>query len=147
MLLSLNEARALQRRADLHLQLGDMTAAIADVKEVLLVRFPSGAREAEEVRLDARARLAQLYLRRGDEQGEQQALREVAEGLSEASGDSFFLAHLESVQAEVYEARARRQSDPAAQREAQQQAVAALTRAIEIDRRLQRSLLNLKEGK
>ncbi|MCS6914822.1 MAG: hypothetical protein RMK29_02055 [Myxococcales bacterium] len=148
LLVSLSQARAWQRRADLHLQGGDVAAAIEDVKEVLKVPFPPGATEAEDVRLDARARLAQLYLKSapGSEKAEAEALEQVQAGLREATRDSFFRAHLESVLAEVYEARAQRVADPAAQAEARRLALQALERAIQIDRRLQHSLLGGREA-
>ena len=56
LLVSLSEARAWQRRADLHLQGGDVPSAIADVREAVKVPFPAGAPEAEDARLDARDR-------------------------------------------------------------------------------------------
>lgn len=152
MLVQLAEARAWQRRADLHLADGDIAAAIADVQEVLAIRFPTGSAEGEDVLLDAHARLARLYLSQssggsggGSEEAEQRALAQVEAGRKLTSRDSFFRAHLESVAADVFEARARRLTDPAAQKQARKEAIAALERAIAIDRALQRSLLNLRE--
>lgn len=153
MLVQLAEARAWQRRADLHLADGDIAAAIADVQEVLSIRFPTGSAEGEDVLLDAHARLARLYLSQsngasgasGSEEAEQRALAQVEAGRKLTSRESFFRAHLESVAAEVFEARAGRLTDPAAQKQARKEAIAALERAIAIDRALQRSLLNLRE--
>lgn len=150
LLVSLNEARAWQRRADLHLQGGDLDAAIADVREVLKVPFPAGATEGDDARLDARARLGQLLLKRGGggAEAEELALGELQAGQREAARDSFFRANLESVIAEVYQARAVRLSaDPAAQRLARQQALAALERAIQIDKRLQQALAGTREAR
>lgn len=151
MLVQLAEARAWQRRADLHLADGDIAAAIADVQEVLSIRFPTGSAEGEDVLLDAHARLARLYLSQsngaggGSEEAEQRALAQVEAGRKLTSRESFFRAHLESVAADVFEARARRLTDPAAQKQARKEAISALERAIAIDRALQRSLLNLRE--
>lgn len=148
LLIGLNEARAWQRRADLHLQEGDVQAAIVDVRQVLAVNFPPEAQEAQDARLDARARLAQLLLRAapaGDVErvrAEEEALQEIELARKEVVRDSFFSANLESVQAEIYEARANRLRDPAAQKEARTQALKALERAIEIDRRLLRALVH-----
>jgi tetratricopeptide (TPR) repeat protein len=154
LLIGLNEARAWQRRADLHLQEGDVQAAIVDVRQVLAVNFPPEAPEAQDARLDARARLSQLLLRAAAAstmdaervRAEEEALQEIAAARKEATRDSFFTANLESVQAEIYEARANRLKDPAAQKEARTQALKALERAIEIDRRLLRSLVQGHAG-
>lgn len=145
MLLMLSEARALHRRADIHLLDGDVHAAIADIREVLAIRFPAGHADGEDSLLDAHARLARLHLSQGGEDAERQALAQVEAGRKLATRDSFFRANLESVAAEIYEARAKRQSDPAAAKEARKEAVRALERAIAIDRHLLRTLLSLPE--
>lgn len=150
MLVQLAEARAWQRRADLHLADGDVTAAIADVQEVLGIRFPTGSADGEDVLLDAYARLARLYLSQagpaGSEESEQRALAQIEAGRKLTGRDSFFRAHLESVAADVYEARAKRLPDAAGQKQARKDAISALERAIAIDRSLQRSLLNLRDA-
>lgn len=142
-LLMLTEARAWQRRADLHLSDGDIAAAIAAVKEVLNIPFPSDAAEAEDVRLDATARLAKLYLTAGTAEAEEQALAQLELGRKGATHDSFFRVNLEMVAADVYEARAGRLTDPEAKKEAKRQAIASLESATQIARRLQHALLNL----
>lgn len=143
MLLMLSEARALQRRADLHLLDGELAPAIADVREVLAIRFPPSSIEGEETLLDAHGRLARLLLSQGGEDSERQALVQIEAGRKLATRDSFFRAHLESVAAEIYEARAKRQSEPVAATESRKEALRALERAIAIDRHLQRVLLSL----
>ena len=145
MLLMLSEARALHRRADIHLLDGEVPAAIADIREVLAIRFPTGNTDGEDTLLDAHARLARLHLSQGGEEAERQALAQVEAGRKLATRDSFFRANLESVAAEIYETRAKRQSDPGAQKEARKEAVRALERAIAIDRHLLRTLLSQPE--
>lgn len=142
-LIMLSEARAWQRRADLHLGDGDVASAITAIKEVLHIPFPPEALDAEEVRLDACARLAKLYLGQGGEEAEERALSQIEIGRKLSSRDSFFRAHLEMVAADVYEARANRLSDAEAKKAEKRKAIEALDRAIQIDRRLQRALLNL----
>ncbi len=145
LLIQLSEARALHHRADLHLLDGDTKAAIDDVKEVLRIRFPMGNADGEDTLLDAHGRLARLLLIPGGEEAERQAFAQIEAGRKLATRDSFFRAHLESVAAEIYEARAKRQSDPAAAKEARKEAIRALERAIAIDRHLQRALLSLPD--
>lgn len=143
LLIMLSEARAWQRRADLYLSEGDVAAAIASIKEVLAIPFPSDASEAEDVRLDACARLAKLYLSSGGDEGADRALLQIEAGRKLGVHDSFFRAHLEMVAADVYEARANRLPDAAARQAEKRKAIAALDLAIQIDRRLQRALINL----
>lgn len=145
LLLQLSEARALHHRADLHLLDGDSKAALDAIKEVLRIRFPTGSPDGEDTLLDAHGRLAHLLLIPGGEEAERQALAQIEAGRKLATRDSFFRAHLESVAAEIYEARAKRQSDPAAAKEARKEAIRALERAIAIDRHLQRALLSLPD--
>lgn len=142
-LVMLSEARAWHRRADLHLSDGDVAAAIAATKEVLAIPFPPDAAEAEEVRLDACARLARLYLGAGGEEAEERALAQIEAGRKLSSHDSFFRAHLETVAADIYEGRANRLTDPEAKKAEKRKAIEALDRAIQIDRRVQRALLSL----
>lgn len=155
-LLALHEARAWQRKADLLLSTGDVQGAIASVRGVLSVRFPAGLPEGEDARLDARARLAQLLVRSEPSQedekatrAEEDALREIEMGKKEATRDSFFRANLESVEAEIFEARARRTKEEGVRKEASKRAIAALEQAIAIDQRLMKSLLQAgtKEAK
>jgi hypothetical protein len=140
LMLALEEARAWQHRADVHLDDGDVAGAIADVEQVLAIRFPSGAAEGEEARLDAHARLAKLRLVQGDEAA---ALAAVERGRAEATRDSFYRAHLETTAGEILEARAKRlgASDPEAAKAARREALADYARSIEINKRVQAQLL------
>ncbi|HMU40392.1 MAG TPA: hypothetical protein PKE31_15390 [Pseudomonadota bacterium] len=145
MLVMLGEARVLHKRADLHVMDGNTEAAIADVREVLAIRFPAGSGDGEDTLLDAHARLARLLLQPRGEEAERKALAQLELGRKAATRDSFFSAQLESVAAEVYEARALRLVDPWAQKEARKEAVAALGRAIQIDRQVLRTLLSAQD--
>ncbi len=142
LLLALEEARAWQHRADTHLADGDLAAATTDVEQVLKITFPSGAPEGEEARLDAWARLAKLHL-----SDENRALEDVDHGRKEATTDSFYRAHLETVAGEIFEARAKRlaDSDGDAAKGARRDALAAYARSIEINKRVQAALL--QEGR
>lgn len=143
LVLTLEEARAWQHRADTHLADGDVNAAIDDVRHVLEIRFPQGAPEGEEARLDAWARLGKLHLATGDENA---ALEAIDRGAREATFDSFYRAHLETVRGEILEARGKRlaPSDPTGARAARRGALDAYARSIEINKRVQARLL--KEG-
>lgn len=142
LLLALEEARAWQHRADVHLADGAPAEALADVQHVLEIKFPQGAPEGEEARLDAFARLAKLRLD-GSEGGEQRAFAELERGRAEATRDSFYRAHLETVAGEVFEARGRRlgSADPAGAKGARREALAAYERSIVIVKRVQQALL------
>jgi hypothetical protein len=142
LLAALEEARAWQHRADVHLAERDVAGAIADVQGALAVRFPSGAPEGEEARLDAWARLAKLEVGPSPE-AEARALDAVEHGRREATRDSFYRAHLETVAGEIHEARAARleAGDAAGAREARRAALDDYARSIDIDKRVQDALL------
>jgi len=112
-----------------------------DVEQVLRIRFPPGAPEGEEARLDAWARLAQLYLG-PSENDEDRALAEVQKGRAEATRDSFYRAHLETVAGEIFEARARRIAAAEAERArtVRKEALEAYARSIAINQRVQAAL-------
>ncbi len=137
LVLALEEARAWQHRADVHLADGDAAQAIVDVEAVLKVAFPPASPEGEEARLDAWARLARLHVGAGDED---KALADVAAGRREATRDSFYRAHLETAAGEVFEARAKRLDGDAA-KAARRDALDCYARSIEINKRVQAALL------
>ncbi|MSP62750.1 MAG: hypothetical protein EXR72_20950 [Myxococcales bacterium] len=145
LMLALEEARAWQHRADTHMADGEPALAIGDVQAVLKIRFPPGAAEGEEARLDAWARLAKLRLDAGgasSAEDEARALASVEEGRREATRDSFYRAHLETVAGEIFEARAKRlAADPEAAKAARREALAAYARSIAINQRVQAGLL------
>jgi len=142
LLLSLAQVRALHHQADAFLQIGEVDAAIVAVSRVLDVSFPAGAEEAEDTRIDARARLAKLHLGRGRPD---EARRVIDEGFRAATRESFFLANLAQVSGEVHEAEARRQTDPEAGRRELRAALADYDKAVQIAERIQQRLL--KEGR
>jgi tetratricopeptide (TPR) repeat protein len=139
LLAALGQAKSLHHIADLRLADGDHDGAVAALSSILTIRFPAGAPEAEETLLDARARLAKVYLGLGrlDDAG-----RVVDEGLAAPSRESFFLANLHTVAGEVHEARARALEavDAAAARAERRAAVEAYERSIAINRRVQEKL-------
>src|SRR5262245_32858801 len=137
LLVALAQAKAYHHQADVHLSEGDTEAATHRVEKILLIHFPIGAPEGEEAKLDARARLAKLYLGSGKPE---EARRVVNEGLSETKRDSFFLANLHTVSGELYEAQAKRLegSDPAAARESRRAALAEYDNSIQINERIQK---------
>jgi hypothetical protein len=132
----LEEARAWQHRADIHLADGALAEAITDVEQVLAISFPPGALEGEEARLDAHARLAKLLISTGDEK---RALAEVEAGRREATFDSFYRAHVEMVAGEIFETRARGLDGDAA-KAARKEALTAYERSIAINKRVQARL-------
>jgi tetratricopeptide (TPR) repeat protein len=141
LMLALEEARAWQHRADIHLAEHDTADALADVEQVLRIQFPPGAAEGEEARLDAWARLGQLHLGPTDAD-ETRALADVKRGEAEATRDSFYRAHLETVAGEVLEARARRlaPTDPERAKAVRKEALDAYARSIAINQRVQAAL-------
>ncbi len=142
LLVALSQVRTLHHQADVHLAAGDADAAIAAVARALDVPFPPGAPEAEDVRLDARARLGKLYLAKGDPAA---ARRVVDAGMAAARRDSFFLANLAQVSGEVHEAEAGRATDAAVARREREAAIRDYEKSVHIAERIQQRLV--KEGR
>jgi len=134
LLAALETAQKLHHHADVLLRDGQTDAAIAEVAAVLEVRFPADAPEANDVRLDARARLGKLYLAAGRLDD---AERVVQDGLTSVSKDSFFLANLYNVRGELHEARAASLDDAAAVKAELRQAIEAYARGQDINVRVQ----------
>jgi len=111
LLVPLALAKACHHKSKLLAAQGDLAAATAALRPVLALRFPASAPEGEDVRLDARARLAELLLA---QHASAEALRMVTEGLAEATRESFFVANLYTVEGEVLEARGERRAANAA---------------------------------
>jgi tetratricopeptide (TPR) repeat protein len=100
LMLALSRAKNFHHIANVYLQDGNTDAAIAEVGKILRIEFPAGAPEAQDVLLDARARLGKLLLGQGKQD---EALRVVDEGIASAHRDSYFLANLYTVRGEILE--------------------------------------------
>ncbi len=145
LLIALAQARNYHHKADVQLKQANIDDAIASVRAILAVPFPEGAPEAEDVRLDARARLAKLLNVKG---AVDEAMSVVDAGIASTERRSFFLANLYTVRGEVFEARANildEDESPDADaraRAARMSAIEAFDRSIEINAELQRALMN-----
>jgi tetratricopeptide (TPR) repeat protein len=152
LMIALAQAKNFHHKAKVYMSDGNLADATAAVRQILSLRFPAGAPEAEDVRLDARARLAKLLVSQGQLE---EAVRTVSEGLAQASRESFFVANLHTVQGEIHEARAAQLEgtiDQAADDAQRQQlakqvaaekraAIAAYDRSIKINEALQKRLM------
>lgn len=144
LLIALAQAKNFHHKADIHLQEGDIESALAAVQAIMGIPFPDGAAEAEDVKLDASARLAKLLIAKGDLD---QAMRTVEESIAMSTRRSFFLANLYTVEGEVHEARANLLDDDTSEearqqaRDARKRAIEAFDRSIAINTELQKALL------
>jgi len=101
LMVALSQAKNFHHKAKVYMTDGKIADAIASVRQILSLRFPPGAPEAEDVRLDARALLAKLLASQGQLE---EAMRVVDEGLALSTRKSFFVANLYTVKGEIYEA-------------------------------------------
>lgn len=135
LMLALSMAKNLHHKADVYLAQMQSEEAVKALKEILAVRFPEGAPEAEDVTLDARARLAKLLASQGklDE-----ALTLADLGIQAAKRRSFFLANLYAVRGEIMEGRALQieDSQPAEAKKLRVEAIKSLDEAIQIEKAL-----------
>ncbi len=144
LMIALAQAKNFHHKADVYLHEGQFDSAVTAVRQILSIPFPDGASEAEDVRLDARARLAKLLVVQGKTD---EAMELVDAGIAAANRRSFFLANLYTVKGEVYEAMAtmldERDTEEAkkAAQEARVQAIKALDESIQINSELQKSLM------
>lgn len=139
LMLGLSLARNYHHKADVYLKQARFEEAVASVRQILTIPFPTGSAEGEDVQLDARARLAKLLVKRGELD---QALTVVDEGIARTGRRSFFLANLHSVRGEVLEARAVQieDQDKAAAAAARRQAIESFDRSIAIEKGLMKQL-------
>jgi tetratricopeptide (TPR) repeat protein len=141
LMIALAQAKNYHHKAKVYMSDGNLADATASVRQILSLRFPGGAPEAEDVRLDARALLAKLLVGQGQLE---EAMRTVSEGLAQASRASFFVANLHTVQGEIHEARAA-QLDAAGEKaraaDEKRAAIAAYDRSIQINAALQKRLM------
>ncbi len=101
LMVSLSLAKNHHHKANLFTNDGQLDKAAHEVQAILKISFPEASPEAEDVKMDARARLASLWLKQGklDE-----AMQMAQKGLSEHSRDSFYVANLHTVLGQIYEA-------------------------------------------
>ena len=103
LMIALSKAKNFHHKARVYMSDGKLPEAIASVREILSLKFPAGAPEAEDVRNDARALLAKLLVGQGQVE---EAMTVVTEGIAQSQRESFFVANLYTVKGEVHEARA-----------------------------------------
>jgi hypothetical protein len=103
LMLSLLKAKNFHHKARVYMSDGKLVEATASVREILSLRFPAGAPEAEDVRNDARALLAKLLVGQGQIE---EAMTVVTEGIAGSQRESFFVANLYTAKGEVHQARA-----------------------------------------
>lgn len=133
--------RAHHRQADMYLKMGDVESAAQAVARIPDVSCPEDASEASGAMLDAHARLSELYVRLGkiDE-----ALRTARVGLEDYKEESFFRAHLLMTYGDVLDVKAKdleAQGDKKGADELRRLAIEKFSESIEINRRLQKELL------
>jgi len=143
LMIALGQAKNFHHKSKIYMTDGNLTAATAQVRQILSLRFPVGAPEADDVRNDARALLAKLLVSQGQLDD---ATRTVEEGLAQRQRDSFFVANLYTVQGEIHEARAAAldaSGDPgkAAGADERRAAIASYDHSIQINERLQKKLM------
>jgi len=140
LMVALLQAKNFHHKADVYLQDGAIDEAIDAIRGVLAIPFPAGAPEAQDVLLDARARLGKLLLGRG---AHDDALRAVDEGIASATRESYFLANLYTVRGEVLESHAGALADTDAEqaRALRLQAIEAFDRSIQINEKIQKQLM------
>lgn len=139
LMLALGQAKNFHGKADVYLKNGEVDRAIAEVERVLKIAFPPAAPEAEDVLLDARARLAKLLLGKGDVKAARQV---VIDGIGSATRESFFLANLHTVHGEILEAQAVlvEEGDAESATLLRRDAIAEFDRSIAINEKLQKKL-------
>jgi hypothetical protein len=127
----LSAARALHHQADVREAEGDVPGAIAALERLVGLVAPR-AIEVDEVLADARARLAELRMDRGDVEG---AEHDVEQGLARVQGPTYFRGHLLEVQGRAEEKRAATLADAGHSAEAAKtraRAVSLLEEAVHV---------------
>ena len=138
LMVALSQAKNFHHKAKVYMSDGKLDDAIASVREILSLRFPAGAPEAEDVRNDARALLAKLLVTQGRLED---AMTVVTEGLANATRESFFVANLYTVKGEIHEARAAAATDKDKIADERRAAIEAYDRSIQIDKAIQKRLM------
>ena len=138
LMIALGQAKNFHYKAKVYMTDGKVTEAIAAVRQILSLRFPANAPEADDVRNDARALLARLLLSQNQTD---EAMRVVEEGLAAVTRESFFVANLYTVKGEIHYARASAAgSGDAKSIEDKRAAIEALDKSIKINETLQKQL-------
>ncbi len=138
LMIALGQAKNFHYKAKVYMTDGKVTEAIAAVRQILSLRFPANAPEADDVRNDARALLARLLL---SQNSTDEAMRVVEEGLAAVTRESFFVANLYTVKGEIHYARASAAgSGDAKAVEDKRAAIEALDKSIKINETLQKQL-------
>jgi tetratricopeptide (TPR) repeat protein len=143
LMVALSQAKNFHHKAKVYMSDGNTAAAIASVREILSLRFPDNAPEADDVRNDARALLARLLMGQGQLD---EAMNVVKEGLS-SNRESFFVANLYTVKGEIHQARAEQldaATDDASKAKAKEErhaAIEAFDTSNRIDKKLQDQLM------
>ena len=142
LMLALSQAKNFHHKAKVYMSDGNTAAAIASVREILSLKFPGNAPEAEDVRNDARALLARLLVGQGQLDS---AMTVVTEGIAGSQRESFFVANLYTVKGEIHEARAAAlDADPATKPKAIEEkhaAIESFDKSNQIDKKLQDQLM------
>jgi len=138
LMIALGQAKNFHYKAKVYMTDGKVTEAIAAVRQILSLRFPANAPEADDVRNDARALLGRLLLSQNQLD---EAMRVVEEGLAAVTRESFFVANLYTVKGEIHYARASAAgSGDAKSIEDKRAAIEALDKSIKINEALQKQL-------
>jgi tetratricopeptide (TPR) repeat protein len=136
LMVALLQAKNFHHKAKVYMADGNAAAAIESVREILSLKFPAGAPEADDVRADARALLAKLLTGQGKLDD---AMRVVDEGIAQSPRESFFVANLYTVKGEIHQAKGEQLKaggDEARAKDAFHEAITALDRSITINREL-----------
>lgn len=137
LMIALGQAKNFHYKAKVYMSDGKVPEAIAAVRQILSLRFPANAPEADDVRNDARALLGRLLVSQ-DQLDE--AMRVVEEGLAAVTRESFFVANLYTVKGEILYARANANPSDPKSIEDKRAAIEALDRSIKINEALQKAL-------
>ena len=143
LMIALSKAKNFHHKARVLMSDGQNDEAIKTVREILSLKFPPNAPEAEDVRNDARAVLAKLLVGKGQLD---EAMTVVKEGIAQSQRESFFVANLYTVEGEIHEARAAvlDANDPNNKPkivEEKHAAIEAYDKSNEINTRLQQTLM------
>ena len=144
LMIALAQAKNFHHKAKVYMTDGNFAEATAAVRQILSLRFPANAPEAEDVRNDARAMLAKLLVAQNQLE---EAMRTVSEGIAQATRESFFVANLMTVEGEIHEARAAeldREGQKVKGDDERRAAIKAYDKSIQINEKLQKKLM---EGK